>query len=312
MSKNTVLAHFGFPKCASTSLQRGYFPKLENAEYIGVKGANNLEYSSLEWSLFFETALIYYNDLEWDKYYIEARAFVSRNTGKIAFSFEHIIFDFFPGMVGLETRLRRLRQVFDDRIDVILLIIRKPSDLVVSLYKEYLRLGLPMGYSEFIDVVVESPKFPRAFFRYDDVFNKVADFFPEAQLLIEKLETLNFENLAHTLSEYGYVINSTINNIEQNVSMDLNEVIARIEYNKQIQFDFGGSLFEMPESHRKEAYFNLVLDFERTEKTRFLNVELKRRALEYKSPKASIEDHKQYKEFTDCIKDIFNEEDSLY
>jgi hypothetical protein len=313
MRKDSVLAHLGFPKCGSTTLQRNFFPRLTNAEYIGVKGKGNLEYSSDEWSLLFETALIYYNDLEWDKYLHNARSLSHRYPDKLAFSLEHIIFDFFPNMVGLETRLRRLRQVFEDRINFILIVIRRPSDVVISLYKEYLRLGLPMGYLEFIEIVLDSPKFPRSFFNYGDVIKKVTKFFPEAHIQVEKLETLDLANLANILAQYGYKFDELPGVIDnENISMNLNEIASRIKFNKEVQFDLGASPYHMIESHRKEAYFNLVLRKNRREEDRFRNVILKRKASSTVEKIDTYSQEVEYQNFSIKIKQIFNEEDSLY
>lgn len=153
-----IFLQVGYPKCFSTTLQRSFFEKHPEIIFGGVGIGNNIGYVNKELEFVFEDLLKYANQSFFNKHIDEAKQLVddfTRNTeNKVAvFSSEHLIFPFSVQHIDPLEVTNRIRQIFAEYEVHVLLLFRNQEDLLKSLYGEYLKMGYPETYSQFIQWV---------------------------------------------------------------------------------------------------------------------------------------------------------------
>ena len=126
--------HIGFPKCASSFLQKNYFTEAHDF--------NNLT-SDRDWRRFLQRDLFRSNGVS----YAEIRApFLNETKGLVGVSSEQ----FLDNQLGVsfEEALKRWTDIFSTPL--VLMIIRNQWDLFVSQYVQYVRAGYRAGLHQFL------------------------------------------------------------------------------------------------------------------------------------------------------------------
>ena len=130
--------HIGFPKCASSFLQKHYFTEAH--------GFNNLT-SDRDWRRFLQRDLFRSNGV----FYAEIKTpFLNEKRGLVGVSSEQ----FLDNQLGVsfEEALKRWTDIFPTPL--VLMIIRNQWDLFVSQYVQYVRAGYRAGLHQFLQEMI--------------------------------------------------------------------------------------------------------------------------------------------------------------
>jgi hypothetical protein len=240
-----------------------------------------------------ESGLLYFNSYLYEK---EKSAFqkalsqffkMGEKLGKKAagFSSEHLIFNFSPQGIDQLEKIKRIHELFGSDVQI-LLIVREHRSLILSLYREFVRMGLPYTFEEFSEWLY---KYQDRNFLYDIMYSvtyeRLRQFFPEENIHIFRFEDYKSEkgtNLQKLFDKISSVLR--ISNLNQpiqnfNVSLTDAEVMAQIDINHEIRYDYGDYHLEGIENHRRRVFFNQYLGLNYPEEKTFRNVILKRKAL---------------------------------
>lgn len=292
--------HIGYPKCFSTTLQRNYFSRHPEIHYGGIGITSNIDFLNDDLNLLVESGLIYFNLYLFEKEKIKFKKIIKKfrqdaeqkGANAAGLSSEHLIFNFSPQGIDQLEKIRRIHELFGSDIQIIL-ILRQHRSLIISLYKEFVRMGLPYTFDEFSEWLY---KYQDRNFLYDlmyfNTYERLCHFFPDENIHVfwfedyknEKQTNLKrlFDDLSHVLQISK--IDEPIQNF--NVSLPDEQVIPQIEINQTLRYDYGDYHVEGIENHRRRIYFNKYLGLNYSEEKTFENVLKKRVALELAGQKS--------------------------
>ncbi len=289
-----LFIHVGYPKCFSTTLQRNFFSKHPQIFYGGIGINSNIDFYNKELNLLFESGLIYFNrylfNKNIDRFQKAVEDFKNELVKKGAkvggFSSEHLIFNFSAQGVAQHEKLERLFRLFGANVKIIL-ILRQPKDFIVSIYKEFVRMGCPYDFQQFAEWLYKYQD--RNFLydlRYDEVMETLLRFIPKQNLFVawfENYKDREAANLNKLFDEIAAFLNISPLSFEDvphfNPSLSDAEILAQIPLNKKYRYDFGDIHLEGVENHRRRVYFNDFLELGYSEEQLFENVVKKRNAL---------------------------------
>ncbi|MCG2431675.1 hypothetical protein [Aequorivita xiaoshiensis] len=150
-----VWIHMGYPKCFSTSLQKAFFEKHPEITYGGIGVGDHLSFANSGLEFVFQSLLQHANKPYFERNFIEAKKivdeFVNSASNTTVFSLETLVFPF--SSLDFETITERIKLLFEGYDIHILLVIREQFDFLKSLYGEFLRMGYPETFSNFIQWV---------------------------------------------------------------------------------------------------------------------------------------------------------------
>ena len=151
-SKFKIFIHLGYPKTGTTYLQNYIFSNLTNVNYIGI---NN----KFDKDLFFiRKSILKDDDKKFQKKISVLRTILKKKLKKNMvniYSDEHFLIPTDKGYKRNIQRIKKLFLEFKSQINIIIFI-RKPSDLIISMYKEGIKIKnlLEINYfNEFLDKI---------------------------------------------------------------------------------------------------------------------------------------------------------------
>jgi hypothetical protein len=278
MKKNiTKYIHIGCPKSLSTSLQRGFFSQNKEIFHLGPGLKNdNLGYIDDEINIYMEVymryAKYYFYDLKKDlikdSFQEKFRHAQKNGYGAVGISCELMSFSYSPSDVDVIHKIKRLHDAFGSDTKIIM-IIRNQFDLIKSLYGEYVKVGYPNSYREFMEYLYkfQDRTFVSDFF-YDYIYSLCADLFGKKNILVIPLEALrevgsgrlikNDDNIAilRIISEFLNLSKTKYSNLDHfNVSLQSNVLAIKQKLNKKQRHDYGNSMFGTAENQRLMKYF---------------------------------------------------------
>ena len=151
-SKFKIFIHLGYPKTGTTYLQNHIFNNLTDVNYIGI---NNKFDKDL---YFIRNSTLKDNDKQFQKKISFLKKILKKKIKKNMvniYSDEHFLIPTDKGYKRNIQRIKKLFLEFKNDINIILLI-RKPSDLILSIYKETIKIKriLKINYfNEFLDKI---------------------------------------------------------------------------------------------------------------------------------------------------------------
>ena len=158
VNKRITYAHVGFPKCASTALQFGFFARHDELFHLGVNaGGQTAPYRSTEIRNLIEVDLRVLNGTLFSL--SKANQIITKyekefeESPKKAFGLSSESFTMHMGNeLDVDTKAKRLRDIMgpDCRI---LLVLRNQPDLLKSLYREFIKSGLWLKFGEFVEAI---------------------------------------------------------------------------------------------------------------------------------------------------------------
>jgi hypothetical protein len=264
------------PKTLTSALQKNFFPNHEQIYYLGIGNDRLIDYIDDDINFIFETLLLYakhnYYSSKKEKAFnnIEKHYDIALKSDASAFgiSLEWLSFNFTPDMVDEEIKVKRLLQLFGKKTKLILFL-RNQSDLLKSLYKEYIKIGLPLSFSDFIEYIHD---FKDRNFYYDLFYDKkyelYSEHFRKENIYFLPLENYRDENKNLIKSNGKIKIISDICDIlnldyskdfkipKTNRSLNDYQAYKKLELNRKYRHDFGNLIFEHANIHRSRKLFD--------------------------------------------------------
>jgi hypothetical protein len=147
--------HIGYPKCASTALQVNYFTKHPELFYLGpYNGGLTFDYYNSDVTNLVEIDWRLMKDFGYDREKAANtirkchRDFLASRKKKFGFSFESLAFTMHHD-IDVTQKAQRMAEVFGHGTKIVI-VIRNQFDLIKSLYRELIIVGLTSTYHKFI------------------------------------------------------------------------------------------------------------------------------------------------------------------
>lgn len=298
--------HIGYPKNFSTTLQRDFFPKHSEIFYLGIGYQSNLGYRSsiiekgLE--LYIKSAK-YLKYVEFENSWIEEvervrQVAISEGAKAMVLSSEHLSFSFTHDSIDIKQKLERIQKAFKQ--PKILLIIRNQFELIKSLYRESIRVGLALSFDEYLYSLYKYQD--RNFlydFRYDLILELIDSMFGKGNYGLmffedyrdskglKMLPDNRYQLIADlcTKMEINYPENFELSH--HNEALSSSALAAKLQLNKKIPHDLGNHLLESAEKHRIKQYLEEDLGIHEEESKMYEDVRTKRTLIEQANSEAS-------------------------
>ena len=191
-SKFKIFIHLGYPKTGTTYFQNYIFNNLTNVNYIGI---NNKFDRDL---YFIRKSILQDDDTQFQKKISFLRLILKKKIKKDMvniYSDEHFLI---PTDIGYKRNIQRIKKLFlEFKNDItIIIFIRKPSDLILSIYRETIKIKklLKINYfNEFLDKIKKNKlnKSDRIFLNHYNFLetNKIIK-----KELTKKIKVYNFDD----------------------------------------------------------------------------------------------------------------------
>jgi hypothetical protein len=264
------------PKTLTSALQKNFFPNHEQIYYLGIGNDRLIDYVDDDVNFIFETLLLYaknhyYNLKKEDALNDMKRHYdiaLKSDASAFGISLEWLSFNFTPDMVEEEIKVKRLLELFDKETKLILFL-RNQSDLLKSLYKEYIKVGLPLSFSKFIEYIndFKDRNFYYELF-YDKKYKLYSKYFRNENIYFLPLENYRDKNKKLIQSNGNIKIIYDICDIldldypenfqipETNTSLNDYQAYKKLELNRKYRHDFGNLIFEHSNVHRSRKFFD--------------------------------------------------------
>jgi len=281
--------HIGYPKCFSTTLQRNFFSKQPEIHYGGIGINSNIDFANDELNLLIESGILYFNRTLYNrtkkrfKRAIEEFELSAEKEKRIlGLSSEHMLFNFSPQGNDYQEKIDRLLDLFGKNTKLII-ILRDQKSLIMSLYKEYVRLGYPYPYTDFIEWIY---KYQDRNFYHELMYGQVVEnlfnaFIPENIYVdwFENYKTNNRVNLGELFKRISSFLGITyhaipIANFMPSMSDEITE--SKRILNSKTRHDLGRTHLEGFQDHRNRIFLNNILDLNLSEDTIYRDVAIKR------------------------------------
>ncbi|NOX09282.1 MAG: sulfotransferase [Gammaproteobacteria bacterium] len=208
MNHNSLYIHIGYPKTATTWLQRCVFPELDGVSYLHFQDER---YGWLN-ELVQEHDFSFNVDNLRDKFNNSVQGLGKDN--KYVISWESLAGDVFTAGANAESLSRRLKDVFPEAS--IIITIRNQLDMVESIYRQYIHEGGSLSINDFLDLASPSPvRLAREHFFYDRIVDNYQTLFG-----VDRVKVLVYEDLKKDKAEFlrqltGFVgVESNLSRIE--------------------------------------------------------------------------------------------------
>ena len=191
-SKFKIFIHLGYPKTGTTYFQNYIFNNLTNVNYIGI---NNKFDRDL---YFIRKSILQDDDTQFQKKISFLRLILKKKIKKgmvNIYSDEHFLI---PTDIGYKRNIQRIKKLFLEfkNDNTIIIFIRKPSDLILSIYRETIKIKklLKINYfNEFLDKIKKNKlnKSDRIFLNHYNFLetNKIIK-----KELTKKIKVYNFDD----------------------------------------------------------------------------------------------------------------------
>lgn len=250
--------HIGLPKALSTTLQRSFFERHLDINFMGVGIGNNIGYKNDRVEFISETLLKYSRRDVYERYKKASKLAIHNalDPNKVnVFSSEHLSIDFtLQGIDPLE-KIDRCKDLFGEDSEIIL-IKRDPEKLTESMWKELVKLGYNQQYDEYM-------KWLNGF----KDRNAYLDIFDQEKLEwlwrshFKKVHALHFEDLVENprtninaeLSTILKIDNNDLHIGHHNVSLKWQEAVDLVKKNNEIPRGLGLNSLHPFELHRNRV-----------------------------------------------------------
>jgi hypothetical protein len=291
--------HIGYPKNFSTSLQRNFFSSHPQLYHLGIGINDNLGYRDELLSSIFEVYLKYSKSFKFNLEFEKIKAHLNNHIQiaakeghkGIGLSSEHLSFSFTHDGLDFQTKMNRLRDVFGEDLDIIM-IIRNQVDVLKSLYRESVRVGLIGSFEDYIYNLYKFQDRNYLFdFSYDLVYSELKKIFPEACIHVLVFEELRESSGSMVLEEGKNKLIKQLSSILEidyqemafehfNEALKDGDIVEKEKLNRIYRHDLGRELTFSAEVHRQKEYFSSELGLLEDEVKTYEDVLTKRRLIE--------------------------------
>ncbi len=262
--------HIGYPKAASTALQRGFFGRHNQLYHLGAGTKNDGKfwddhgYIDKEINIAMEIDFRYRNNLSYNgrkvkKYFNKhfQNAEENKNIHAVGISNENFCFNWHGG-IDITEKVKRLRDVFDNKTKI-LIILRNQKKLIESLYKENIRFGYSGNFNEYLKYLWT---YKDRNYLYEFCFDKVVTLYSE-YFEKENIHLFFFEDLKKDNSKFLKDISNAIEidyynlsfSKEYNKQLDSKELNIKRMLNEKYPHTFGKGIYREIDTHRFIPYF---------------------------------------------------------
>ncbi|CAG5079712.1 hypothetical protein [Parvicella tangerina] len=291
--------HLGYPKNFSTSLQRNYFSSHKDIYHLGIGVGSNVGYLDDLTSALFEVYLKSAKDFKYQeveeklKRHIDDHVKKAKEQGAkcIGASSEHFSFGFTYESLSFKQKIARAVDLFGKDELHFILVVRNQSDIIKSLFRESVRVGLPNTYEEFIYGLYKFQDRNYVYdLRYDLIYDCLLEFLPAKNIHFAAFESCRDSNKKMITEEGQVKLIKDISSFLEVDYLDVNfqhfnealtdaEIIAKTELNKNNPHDLGREMLFTAEVHRQFNYFNSELGVEEPEAKVYEDVLMKRKLI---------------------------------
>lgn len=268
--------HIGMPKTISSALQASLYQQHEQIYYLGVgQKGSPIDYVDSDINFIFETLFLYaksgyYRQHQYllkDRFSYHYQTALNQGRNAFGASSEWLAFNFSADMLDPQIKIQRLADMFGQDTTIIVFMRNQPS-LLKSLFKEYIKVGLPFSFNEFVHYIFNFKD--RNFYYdlfYDHLFQNLLSCFPKNNIHFLPLEFYRDDD--YTLLQQNGKIKMIIDlcdilNIKYpdnfnlphvNPSLNDKQLYHKLTLNQKYRHDFGNLLFEHANIHRSRRFF---------------------------------------------------------
>ncbi|MFH6984771.1 hypothetical protein [Marinoscillum sp. 108] len=278
--------HIGYPKSASTALQRGFFGRHQQLLHLGcgndsVKGYwDDHGYIDKHVNMALEIDLRFKNDLSYDQAQVKGifeNYFLQSDSNKmvsaVGISNENICFNWHGG-IDTTTKAKRLFGIFESGTKI-LMVVRRQTDLIRSLYKETVRFGYNGSFDDYLKYIWQYQD--RNFLsdlNYDRVFNLYAHLFGRENIKVFFFEEMR-ENSKQFLKRISneLELDDRITHVESEYNEQLTdrELAIKLELNRRFPHSFESGFLHPFDTHRFIPYYTDFLREPRVDNEHYID-----------------------------------------
>jgi hypothetical protein len=269
--------HIGYPKSASTALQKGYLGRHNQLLHLGCGNPVKKDYwddhgyISAEVNKVMEIDLRFKNSFSYNAAEVKSVfdhyfkiADEDENIHAVGISNENFSFNWHGG-IDVSEKAKRLYDIFGKGTKIVM-ILRNQKTLIESLYKENIRFGYAGTFDDFLNYMWN---YKDRNFTYEFCFQNVIKTYEEL-FGANNIEILFFEDLKNDkeafVKSFSKAIGAeyyTLNmDKEYNKQLDLKELSIKRMLNAKYPHTFGKGKYETVDTHRYVPYFTEELGVE--------------------------------------------------
>lgn len=266
--------HIGYPKSASTAIQKGFFGIHNQLHHLGcgAKKKSNFwddhGYINEELNIAMEIDLRYKTNFSYDKDRIKEifekqfnEAKNNKNIHAVGISNENFCFNWHGG-IDVTEKAKRLKYIFGENTQI-LVVLRNQKALIESLYKETIRFGYPGSFHEYLKYLWI---YKDRNFLYEFCFDKIIHLYSEL-FNSNNVHILFFEDLKKNPKNFLQNISTAIGvdyykldlSKEYNKQLNNKELYIKREINKKYPHTFGKGKYSIVDNHRYIPYYTSEL-----------------------------------------------------
>lgn len=207
-----LVCHVGFPKTGTTFLQRAVFPKL-NLNYVPYHECQKLF-----------LPIIYKDSLDYDD--LELRCELNESKTNALYSYEMLVGD--PFLLRGANKSQIAMRLKNLGFQKIIITIRNQTEIIDSLYRQYINQGGIMTFDDFLDIdnknQINQSSFYKEYLDYYNLINHYIKVFGKGNVLILTQEELkadlnNYLNQLKNFLEIEKIDIDSVRKIKENESM---------------------------------------------------------------------------------------------
>lgn len=257
--------HIGGPKCASKSLQQGFFHPHPQLYHLGMGSANGMvTWPHSDMQRVVEVDIRLKRDFAYHPDQVKAviarhREAAERAGGDVRMlgvSYENLSCTL-PHDVDLTTKAIRLFDVFGAESKIVF-VFRNQISLIKSVYAELLCAGLKKSFVEYVDHLIETQyRSALVDMQFDSLVQLYAHLFGAERIFATPLETVLSDSAAYTgsLADFLGVDRSGAGLPNLNQSLTPQQLTVMRRLNDKTNHDLGGSQADLMFGFRQENYF---------------------------------------------------------
>jgi hypothetical protein len=269
--------HIGYPKAASTALQKAFFGKHNQLYHLGCGAPKNEKiwadhgYIDENINIALEVDLRYRNNFSYNgnkvKSFFDNHFEIAKQNKKVhavGISNENICFNWHGGIDTTE-KAKRLFEIFGEDTSIIILV-RNQKNLIESLYKESIRYGYNADFNEYLEYLWT---YKDRNFLYDFCFDKVFELYIK-YFTNKNVHVFFFEdfrvNSQSVIKSISHALQIDFYNLpvrkEFNPQLNPDELYIKYLINKRFPHTLSKSIYNPSDTHRFSAYYNHELNIE--------------------------------------------------
>lgn len=189
------IVHIGFPKTATTFLQKGVFPFLENTRYVDFRDCEKV----------FDE-VVFLDDFDFDIQHTKSKLEEYYDSRTSLFSLESLVGAPFILKGANRSQIPRRLKILG--INKIIITLRKQTDIVDSMYRQYIYQGGTVKFADFLNLDKKRSLYARPFnidyLKYDQLVKEYQTLFGKENVLVVPHESLkkNASQFLNQLSNF--------------------------------------------------------------------------------------------------------------